>query len=346
MLPIGRAVLCPPHYKDFMMANDTNTLEKLPKQLLILMGTVIEGNTVQNWNIYENARKQTCITIRFGDHVDIDPVHYRRVSVRQAERNIDRAARHNLYKHTKPTSIPDTCQTKDSLPETTNQQDDSLLPNNSQDIHTNKKRKYSCTSPEIVRGNMLSTSDLGECIHTPESLIVHHDHSLASPVLISTPPPTMTLTAFECLPESTIDIKYEHVETLLPPISFPMNPTVVDPVEYMHAVTLDRPISAICTEPVATVTLTTRPSADVVSENKSLPSTVIKCPCCDIPMDASHTCDNPEDTDNTLSEPEPPDPPSDEARTVRFNDHMNSLFNRPESQEKLKKWMDDGCKTQ
>jgi hypothetical protein len=193
---------------------------------------------------------------------------------------------------------------------------------------------------------MLSTSDL-ECIYTPEPLLVHYDDILASPELISTPPPTMALTAFECLPESTIDIKYERVETVVPPISFSMNTTVVDPVEYAHAVPLDPPIFATCPEPVVAVTSLSPtncgPSIDVVSENESLSySTVIRCPCCDIPMDASHTCDNPEDTVNSLSKPEPPDPPSNDARMDRFNDHMNN----PETQEKLKKWMDDGCKTQ
>ena len=53
-------------------------------------------------------------------------------------------------------------------------------------------------------------------------------------------------------------------------------------------------------------------------------------------MDASHTCDNPEDTDNSLSTPEPPDPPSNDASMDRFNDHMNN----PETQEKLKKWIE------
>ena len=331
------------------MANDIYTFEKLPKQLLILMGTIIEGNTVQNWNIYENTRKQTCVTIRFSDHVAIDPVQYKRVSVRQADRNIVRAARHNLYKHTKTTSYQ---QTKDSLPETTNDQsqDNLFLTDNSQDIHTNKKRKYSFTSPEIVRENKLSTSDM-ECIHTPESVAVHYDHIPTTPEQLSTPLPTMAHTPFEPLPESSIDIEYEHVETLLPPISFSMNTTVVDPVEYMHAVTLEAPISDICAEPIAVVPspspTSCEPSIDVVSENESLSySTVIKCPCCDIPMDASHTCDNPEDSDNSLSKPEPPDPPSSDAHMDRFNDHMNRMMNNPESQEKLKKWMDDGCKTQ
>ena len=175
-------------------------------------------------------------------------------------------------------------------------------------------------------------------------MVVHCDHILATPELLSTPPPTIAHSFFECLPESTVDIKYEHVETLLPPISFPMNTTVVDPVEYVHAVTVDTPISSICPEPVVAVTLapTTTPSADVVSENESLPCSTVRCPCCDIPMDPSHTCHNPEDIDDSLSKPEPPDPPSDDARMDRFNDHMN----RPETQEKLKKWMDDGCKTQ
>ena len=104
---------------------------------------------------------------------------------------------------------------------------------NSQDIHTNKKRKYSFTSPEIVRENMMSSDP--ECIQTPESLVVY-DHNHVTPEPLSTPPPTMPHTSFECLTESTIDIKYEHVETILPPISFPMTTTVVDPVEYIHAV--------------------------------------------------------------------------------------------------------------
>jgi len=330
-----------------MMANDIYTIEGLPKQLSILMGAIIDGNVVQSWNIYENARNQTCITIRFDDHVDIDPVQYKRVSVRQAERNIERAARHNLYKHSKPTSTPG--KTKDSLPEITNdQRQNNPLLTNSQDIHTNKKRKYSFTSPEIVRGNMMISDP--ECIQTPESLVVY-DHNHVTPEPLSIPPPTMPHTSFECLIESTIDIKYEHVETILPPISFPMTTTVVDPVEYIHAVAVDTPVSAIFPEPVVAVTSLSptdcEPSIDVASKNDSLPySTVIRCPCCDLPMDATHTCDNPEDTDNSLPKTKPPDPPSDDSRIASFNDHMDKLMDKPETQEKLKKWMDDGCKTQ
>ena len=107
--------------------------------------------------------------IRFDDHVDIDPVQYKRVSVRQPERNIERAARHNIYKHSTPTSIPG--KTKDSLPEITNdQRQNNPLLTNSQDIHTNKKRKYSFTSPEIVRGNMMSSDP--ECILVPSRVSI------------------------------------------------------------------------------------------------------------------------------------------------------------------------------
>ena len=63
-------------------------------------------------------------------------------------------------------------------------------------------------------------------------------------------------------------------------------------------------------------------------------------------MDATHTCDNREDNDNSLPKTKPPDPPSDDSHIASFNDHMDKLMDKPETQEKLKKWMDDGCKTQ
>ena len=131
--------------------------------------------------------------------------------------------------------------------------------------------------------------------------------------------------------------------------------TTVEPLEY-HVATVSKLMPAIYPEPTIAVTsLVSRrtsstendcdQSIDVVSDVGSLPCSspsFIRCPCCYSPMDASHTCDNPEDIDNSLSKPEPPDPPSNDTRMDRFNDHMNN----PETQEKLKKWMDDGCKTQ
>ena len=80
---------------DFNMSHNIYTVKGLPKQLSILLGTIIENNTVNTWNIYENVNKQTCVTIRFNESTAIDPVHYRRVSERQAKRNVERAAKHN-----------------------------------------------------------------------------------------------------------------------------------------------------------------------------------------------------------------------------------------------------------
>lgn len=66
----------------------------LPKQLLLLLGTITSNSKVNNWCIYENLNNQTCITIRFNDCESIEPVYYRRISQKQAKRNIDRASRH------------------------------------------------------------------------------------------------------------------------------------------------------------------------------------------------------------------------------------------------------------
>ena len=78
------------------MSHNIYTVGGLPKQLSLLLGTIIDNNIVNNWSIYENVNKQTCVTIRFNESAAIDPVQYRRVSERQAKRNIARAARHNI----------------------------------------------------------------------------------------------------------------------------------------------------------------------------------------------------------------------------------------------------------
>ena len=44
VLPTGRAVLFPAHNKDFIMNNDNCTIEGLPKQLNILLKTIIDNN--------------------------------------------------------------------------------------------------------------------------------------------------------------------------------------------------------------------------------------------------------------------------------------------------------------
>jgi hypothetical protein len=86
------------------MSQNTHTLEGLPKQLMMLLGTIVDNNVVNNWNIYQNINNQTCVTIRFNDSAAIEPVYYRRVSEKQARRNLDRAANYSNNIHNATTS--------------------------------------------------------------------------------------------------------------------------------------------------------------------------------------------------------------------------------------------------
>ena len=65
----------------------------LPKSLVLLLGTLIEHNGINNWSIYDNKNNGISLTIRFGDgsHVGSTPTHYRCVSSKQAVRNRERA---------------------------------------------------------------------------------------------------------------------------------------------------------------------------------------------------------------------------------------------------------------
>ena len=146
---------------------------------------------VQNWNIYENIRKQTCVTIRFVDSVGIDPIQYKRVSTRQAERNIERATRHKSInktnkmtnatesKITTSTAVNDVIQ-ENSLP---------ITDNTSENSHNNKKRKFNTSSPEIGRGSIQNSSL--ECIDTSLPVVEISDDLHVSPVPLPPSPPSL-----------------------------------------------------------------------------------------------------------------------------------------------------------
>ena len=104
MEQVRRGLLTRDIYLSFTMPNNMHILEGLPKQLLLLLGTITSNNKVNNWCIYENLNNQTCITIRFNDSEAIEPVYYRRISQKQAKRNIDRASRHINTTQTPPQS--------------------------------------------------------------------------------------------------------------------------------------------------------------------------------------------------------------------------------------------------
>ena len=138
------------------MSQHTDIFQGLPKQLLILLGTIVDNNIVNNWSIYDNSNKQTCVTIRFKDsNTAIQPAYYRRVSENQARRNKDRAANHNKNKHTGT----DTTSTQASLTphqmvkvntctQTTGCNEDN------EDSFNPKKRKVQASSPEMIRSDI------------------------------------------------------------------------------------------------------------------------------------------------------------------------------------------------
>ncbi len=95
------------------MSDTLIDINGLPKQLSILLGTLISQNTINNWCIYQNRNKSTCITIRFTDsgvQDTIQPVKYRKVSDTQAARSKQRANIFQLRRSTtsSPTTRPDT----------------------------------------------------------------------------------------------------------------------------------------------------------------------------------------------------------------------------------------------
>ena len=164
------------------MNNDNCTIEGLPKHLNILLKTIIDNNMVQNWNIYENIRKQTCVTIRFVDCVGIDPVQYKRVSTRQAERNIERSTRHKSKNNTNkmPNATESKTTTSTELNDVIQENSLPITDNVSENAHNNKKRKFNTSSPEIGRGSIQNSSL--ECIDSSLPVVEISDDLHVSPI--------------------------------------------------------------------------------------------------------------------------------------------------------------------
>ena len=154
---------------------DDNTNSKgLPYTLDVMLTQLVSNNELHGWNTFEYRHGHICMNIRFvvgeDSHVSTSvPATYRRISDKQARRNLDRAAQHNIDKQKNKTA---------STPK---------------ELQNNKKRKYSYSSPELIRNHIdkddvlqfsvcseIATikgkqDDSGNTIDTPK---VEHDESV------------------------------------------------------------------------------------------------------------------------------------------------------------------------
>ena len=115
--------------------DDKTNSKGLPYTLNVMLTQLVSNNELQGWNIFENRHGHICMNIRFvageDSHVSTSvPATYRRISEKQARRNLDRAAQHNIDKQKiKTASTP-------------------------KELQNNKKRKYSYSSPELIRNDI------------------------------------------------------------------------------------------------------------------------------------------------------------------------------------------------
>ena len=140
----------------------------LPKSLVLLLGTLLEHNGITNWSIYDNKNNGVNLTIRFGDgsHVGELPVHYRRVSSRQAVRNRDRAAKHK--QHTVCDIVPSVIQ-EDSL---TPHMDNNISPPVTRSKHRMEKETLRCDHLDNSDANIsLEHVDVSMTLDSPVGFI-------------------------------------------------------------------------------------------------------------------------------------------------------------------------------
>ena len=118
------------------MAELTSGLEKIPNTLKLLMGQLLNANTLNSWNIYENRSGVVTVNIRFiqDSQEHFEPVSFRRINAKQMNRNRQRVQTYQNSSSNSPTAVA-------------------------------KKRKMCDTSPEINRMNLSSASHY---VDTPE----------------------------------------------------------------------------------------------------------------------------------------------------------------------------------
>jgi hypothetical protein len=262
----------------------------LPKTLSILMETLASHNNISSWNIYQNNDNATCITIRFSDsHASPFefPVKYRKISDKQMSRNRKRVETFRLTK----------------LP--TNHNDIHIKNDENCEMNSSKKRKTDNMSPENFRIDT-PVSPIGPTLDTPVSVLdPEHNISLRSPDGHSSESPTLVKPHtyhHDPLYENSVHVEYEHTDVLLPPLTYAIEGVEPNSGEFYQATT--HPAIQIHENPSAIPTPII--SDNVISENCGSveiplpPLSVIRCPCCDCPMDVGHTCDQPDDTSSPI----------------------------------------------
>ena len=255
------------------MSDNHSSANILPKSLSILIETLVAHNEISSWNIYQNQDNATCVTIRFSGlshDKHMSPAKYRKISDKQMSRN-----RKRMEKFQSKFAPVD--------------HDKVNIDNESNcEINTSKKRKMDYTSPEQLRSDVESPSP-GEIIDTPIRIKdIEYGLSLASPdnehiSPVSGHPP---ISKFNPLHENDVHVESKQTEEFLPPSSYAESGS-------SHAV--PHPVDQTC-ETSPPIPTPTKSNCAILenfdsTEGASPSTTVILCPCCDLPMDSVHTCD-------------------------------------------------------
>ena len=173
------------------MSDTLIDINGLPKQLSILLGTLISQNTINNWCIYQNRNKSTCITIRFTDSGVLDtiqPVKYRKVSDNQAARSKQRARQYqnnntvnntNIHTHGTPLFNPST--SKEMVTSNVQSPPHMSLPILSPILESDcNRQKVDDISPETIRKADISCDTLND-IDTPTSVVEYEPYNNNTP---------------------------------------------------------------------------------------------------------------------------------------------------------------------
>ena len=165
------------------------------------------------------------------------------------------------------------------------------------EINTSKKRKMDYTSPEQLRSDVVFSSP-EEIIDTPIRIKdIEYGITLASPdnehiSPVSNHPPT---SRFNPLNENDVHVESKQTEEFIPPSSYAES-------ESRHAISHPVDQTYETSPPIRTPTKSNCSILENCNSTESaLPSTtVILCPCCDLPMDSGHTCDQINESSSSL----------------------------------------------
>ena len=298
------------------MAQHTDILQGLPKQLLILLGTIVDNNIVNNWSIYENSNKQTCVTIRFNDSsTAIVPAYYRRVSENQARRNIGRAANHNKNKHTGTDTAsltPHQMVKINTCTQTTGCNEDI------EDTFNPKKRKVQASSPEILRCDIKEEYQ-NDCFASPDKVEYVTTTSTNSPGV-----EYQFQTHDDSFSSCTSDVHTAHIQDYAEPTlseakQYEDHDKYNSPIHEPQSKSISKAQNELTLEisppEVDLSTASLLPIPEILMCDKDIVATKsraklskpqpIMCPCCDSIMSPTHNCEI-----DPLSDPNPDVPPT------------------------------------